>query len=107
MNGGTSPPPHRLEDLSLERSELGPESSFEEGTKRVHFVDDKRILEGPAEQLTPMQRNSPSTSSTYNTASVILPALYDLVMTTKLNAREFLEPQSKKMHTAINMNTLQ
>ena len=53
MNGGTSPAPHRLEDLSLERSELGPESSFEEGTKRVHFVDDKRVLEALAEQLTP------------------------------------------------------
>jgi hypothetical protein len=39
--------------LSLERSELGPESSFEEGTKRVHFVDDKRVLEALAEQLTP------------------------------------------------------
>jgi hypothetical protein len=74
---------------------LGPESSFEEGTKRVHFVDDKRLLEALAEQLTPMWRNSPSTSSIHSTGSVVLPALYDLVMTAKLNAREFLEPQSK------------
>ena len=44
MNGGTSPAPYRLEDLSLQRSELCPESSFEEGTKCVHFVDDKRAL---------------------------------------------------------------
>ena len=107
MHGSTSPAPHGLEDLSLERSELGPESSFEEGTKRVHFVDDKRVLEALAEQLTPMRRNSLSTSSTHNTVSVILPALYDLVVTTKLNAREFLVPQSKRLHIAINMNSLQ
>jgi hypothetical protein len=38
--------------LSLERSELGPRSSFEEGTKRVHVVDDKRAPEALAEPLT-------------------------------------------------------